>query len=110
MCPILVETDCGREVKDNRNLRKMTATVTNLALDVYKRSRHIRAHGVVARPRMGNHGFVAGCVFSKDVLKAVLAEAKKKCSVGRPRDYVDDVTLQMDAAGPAACAIHAGDT
>lgn len=47
---------------------------------------------------------MAGCAFAKDMLKALLAQAKRQCPPGRPQDYVDDTTLQVDAKEPGECA------
>lgn len=58
----------------------MQTRVANLVFDMYKGDKNVRAHGAVARPKKGNHGFVAGCVFAQDILKACLTEAKNAIS------------------------------
>lgn len=55
--------------------------------------RHVKAHGAVARMHC--------CEGSP---QAFLAEPLQQCPLGKPRDYVGDVTLQIDAEEPGVCA------
>lgn len=72
------------------------ARVANLVFDIHG-DKHERAHGAVARPAEGNHGLVPGGAFAAHILQVSLAEARRQCPVGRPRDSDDDITLQVDA-------------
>lgn len=60
--------------------------------------------GRFALPHRGNHGLVAGCAFAKDDLKAFLAPVKAECPEGKPRDYVGDITLQVQGGTAQQCA------
>lgn len=46
----------------------------------------------------------AGCALANDILKAFLAEPLSRCPMGRPREYVGDVALQIDAGDPEESA------
>lgn len=65
-------------------------------IDLYKGDRHVKACGAVAQPHNGNHGLVAGCAFAKDILKAFMATSKTECPEGKPREYVDYITLRVE--------------
>lgn len=67
---------------------------------------HVTTHGAAAGPRNGHRGLIAGCAFAKDIPKAFLAHPLRQCPTGRPRDYVDDITLQITEAEPGLCAMR----
>lgn len=77
--------------------------VPNIVFGMYKCSRRIRAHRAVARPWQGHRGLVAGCALAKGILKAIPAESPSCFHMGRPRDHVDDIALQIDAGCPGEC-------
>lgn len=55
--------------------------------DVGRADRHL-----TQTPR---HRLVAGCVFAEDIVGAFLQEPNNTCTDGKPRQCVDDVTLQV---------------
>lgn len=67
---------------------------------MYGADRYSKAHGAVAPPRRRHRGDVAGCAFAKDILKTFLAEPLRQCPTRHPWDYVDGITLQIDAGDP----------
>lgn len=78
--------------------------ISNLVFDTYGADRHLEVLGAVAPLRRGRWGLVAGCALAKDILKAFLAEPLRQCPTNQLRDYVDDITLQIDAGDPGPCA------
>lgn len=75
----------------------------NVVFDMYKGSKHIRAHGAVAQPRSGHHGSVAGCAFARDRLKSFIGPLQRECPNGRPRDYIVDLMPQVQGGTPQGC-------
>lgn len=65
--------------------------------------------GAVAGPRTGDRGLIAGCAFAKDIHKAFLSDPLHQCPTGRPRGYVDDITLQITEGEPGLCAMRMED-
>lgn len=89
-----------RELGDHARRSGMPGRIANLVFDMYKGSRHTRAHGAVARARHGSWGLVAGCF----CLFETHAEPLRQCPIGRPRGYVGDITLYIDDGDPEECA------
>lgn len=75
-----------------------------MVFDMSQGDRYARVHGAVAQPRRGKRGLGAICAFAQDILKAFIRPLKQECPGGRPRDYVDDVTLQVQGDTAESCA------
>lgn len=59
-------------------------------------------HGAVAQPRRCNHGLVAA--FANELLKAFIGPIQQECPGGKPRYYVDGITLQVHCDTAQLCA------
>lgn len=96
-------------IAGNRALASGRPTqVTNLLMDDYSGSRLARVHGAVAHPVLGAHGLIAECCFAKEIKKSFFLPVARRARMWRFRDYVDDITLHIEAAttGEAVAALH----
>lgn len=83
---------------------RLQPRVAKTMFAIYTGDRHVKAHGAMALSRNRNHGLAAGSAFAKNTLKAFMSAIKAECSEGKPRDYVDDLTLSVEGDTAAECA------